>query len=130
MKKTNCTSPATEGLKSFEALRREAKENGISDSPWKRSTRRSTLYAMAKIRLRVHLICKKNLYSHGINPNLSLYRLLPVYALTKDQVLSFRIKCCDINFCPGIPIAPSFVKLNGHASSAFSSHIRSLQTSS
>ena len=33
MKKTNCTSPATEGLKSFEALRREAKENGISDSP-------------------------------------------------------------------------------------------------
>ena len=30
MKKTNCTSPATEGLKSFEALRREAKENGIS----------------------------------------------------------------------------------------------------
>ena len=30
MKKTNCAFPATEGLKSFEALRREAKENGIS----------------------------------------------------------------------------------------------------
>ena len=30
MKKTNCTSPAIESLKSFEALRREAKENGIS----------------------------------------------------------------------------------------------------
>ena len=30
MKKTNCAPPATESLKSFEALRREAKENVIS----------------------------------------------------------------------------------------------------
>ena len=130
MKKTNCTSPATEGLKSFEALRREAKENGISGLSLEEINKeiRAVRYGESSAPSASDL--QENLYSHGINPNLSLYRLLPVFALTKDQVLSFRIKCCDINFCPGIPIAPSFVKLNGHASSAFSSHIRSLQTSS
>ncbi len=186
MKKTNCTSPATEGLKSFEALRREAKENGIPDSPWKRSTRRSALYAMVKIRLRVHLLCRKKLYSRGINPNLSLYRLRSsqrsTSSLTAANVVNSSVKPDTLNktyqtfrlfrshatasvfasrsrststptsscqylhsprirFFPSgssaaISISvlasqyrPSFVKINGHASSAFNSHIRSLQTS-
>ena len=91
MKKTNCTSPATEGLKSFEALRRETKENGISDSPWKKSTRRSTLYAMAKIRLRTHLICRKNLYSRSIN---SKPFSLPNPVITKKHIFSRCCQCC------------------------------------